>query len=367
MEEGTSAARVDLSRFVDDQGRPICLKYNGFYPHNFKKVPHGTCRWRSECRLSHAPPTAQSREQLECLSSIYVTKESKRLNEQKEVANNSLQKPLPTWLHECRRKLCFSVNGESYENLRNTVIQLLATSWTETKLGGTCTLITDVHSIQHNQNTSYPLELLHQHPSPLPADNIPICPSLVHGYRLNGRKFPKSWTAAYKMTQKMVQKMHKTTVYEEYIRAYKAFIRDNICPLFAANTKSIYYQCPPTLRVHMPGRCATIGVHRDADFDGHEPSEVNFWIPLTEVFDTNTLWCESDPDSGDFSPFEMSPGQGMRFNGYNCRHFTKPNSTDFTRVSFDFRVIPGNLAVRPKEFMGKIGDYPTEEMTCESI
>jgi hypothetical protein len=33
----------------------------------------------------------------------------------------------------------------------------------------------------------------------------------------------------------------------------------------------------------------------------------------------------------------MDLGSFLRFNGYHCKHFTHPNDTGVTRVSFDFR------------------------------
>lgn len=38
-----------------------------------------------------------------------------------------------------------------------------------------------------------------------------------------------------------------------------------------------------------------------------------------------------------------APGELVRFNGRRCLHFTKPNLTTRTRVSLDFRVVPGSL------------------------
>jgi hypothetical protein len=346
---------INLNQFVDINNDPICLKYNGYYPHNFKKVPPGTCRWRGECHLSHKPPNASTFEQLEALSQRYELQQTQQRAVKQTQTARLFELPLPAWLNECRQHLLFSTNSASYDEMREAVTHLLASSWTDMKLGGV---------ICSPNHTPLPLHHTHLTTAPLPEARIPICPALVHGFRLNGRKFPKSWTTAYKMTKKMVQKMEKTSVYERYLLAYKTFIRDVIVPLFAPYTKTILYQCPPTLRVHMPGHSPTIGMHCDADYERHEPSEVNFWIPFTRVFDSNTLWCESEPGKADFSPFELNPGEGMRFNGNTCRHFTKPNVTDCTRVSFDFRVIPADLAVRPKEYLGKIGDYPTEEISC---
>lgn len=40
---------------------------------------------------------------------------------------------------------------------------------------------------------------------------------------------------------------------------------------------------------------------------------------------------------------ELRCGQGLRFNGSLCRHYSLPNSTDRTRVSIDFRAVPRSL------------------------
>jgi hypothetical protein len=37
-------------------------------------------------------------------------------------------------------------------------------------------------------------------------------------------------------------------------------------------------------------------------------AEVNFWVPLTRVFGTNTLFVESAPGRGDFRPVELGYG-----------------------------------------------------------
>ena len=99
---------------------------------------------------------------------------------------------------------------------------------------------------------------------------------------------------------------------------------------------------PPTLRVAMPSRAATIGVHRDADYPGHHPAEINLWCPLVRVANTNTLWTESTPGKGDYRSMDLDVGQCLIFNGNLCRHFTKPNEEGRTRVSFDLRCIPAS-------------------------
>ena len=105
----------------------------------------------------------------------------------------------------------------------------------------------------------------------------------------------------------------------------------------------------------MPAREATIGIHRDGDYARHDAAEINFWVPLTDVAGATALRVESAPDRGDFRPVALDCGQGLRFDGYACRHFTVPNDTDKTRVSFDFRAVPRSLW-RPGHG-GRIGDY----------
>ena len=106
---------------------------------------------------------------------------------------------------------------------------------------------------------------------------------------------------------------------------------------------------------------------------------INFWVPLTSCFGDASLWAESAPGKGNFHPFEVEPGQAVRFYGNQCLHFTSglqkwsnmlwldtvheytwirnwkewrmvkmagdgaasrgDNKTDSSRVSFDFRAI----------------------------
>merc|ERR1712014_437767 len=114
---------------------------------------------------------------------------------------------------------------------------------------------------------------------------------------------------------------------------------DVIVPL-VGDPNGVVFQCPPTLRVVLPSARATGKLHKDSDYPGHEASEINFWLPLTQVWGNNTLQLESAPDQGDFHPLELGYGEFVRFNGAYCRHHTLPNATDSTRVSLDFRVIP---------------------------
>ena len=109
----------------------------------------------------------------------------------------------------------------------------------------------------------------------------------------------------------------------------------------------LYFQREPTFRVIFPGEQAVGHSHHDAQY-GHQAGELNVWVPLTRVWGSNTLWCESAPGRGDFAPFEVEPGELVLFWGNQLEHHTLPNKTDSTRVSFDVRVSSPTLRRRPR-------------------
>eukprot|EP00933_Yihiella_yeosuensis_P029356 TRINITY_DN23011_c0_g1_i1.p1 TRINITY_DN23011_c0_g1~~TRINITY_DN23011_c0_g1_i1.p1 ORF type:complete len:246 (+),score=43.18 TRINITY_DN23011_c0_g1_i1:72-809(+) len=98
----------------------------------------------------------------------------------------------------------------------------------------------------------------------------------------------------------------------------------------------LFYQWPPTIRVHCPSSRPLGRMHNDAQY-GHQPGEVNFWMPLVHIQDNSTLWVESVSGLEDWHPILIVPGEIWRFHGTSCRHFSKPNDTGGTRVSIDFR------------------------------
>ena len=128
----------------------------------------------------------------------------------------------------------------------------------------------------------------------------------------------------------------------------------NILVFFSS--ASVAYQKDPTFRVVLPSGEQVGYRHCDADYH-HPPAEVNWWIPLTSVHTSNSLFTESTPGKGDFRSVEMEYGQALRqilifiinldllycllfrFYGNLCCHYTVPNTTDSTRVSFDLRVL----------------------------
>eukprot|EP00927_Polykrikos_kofoidii_P040389 TRINITY_DN34539_c0_g1_i1.p1 TRINITY_DN34539_c0_g1~~TRINITY_DN34539_c0_g1_i1.p1 ORF type:complete len:346 (+),score=35.14 TRINITY_DN34539_c0_g1_i1:97-1134(+) len=117
-----------------------------------------------------------------------------------------------------------------------------------------------------------------------------------------------------------------------YHRFLREFVLDHL------GTDRIAFQSQPAFRCHLPSCGAPGRPHRDEDYK-HPRCEVNFWIPLTRVFGTNSLYAETRRDVGDFRAFELGPGELVRFYGNQVWHFTVPNETNDTRISIDFRVI----------------------------
>jgi len=129
----------------------------------------------------------------------------------------------------------------------------------------------------------------------------------------------------------------------------------------------ILCQLPPTLRISLPGAPPTISLHSDAVYPHHHPCEVNWWLPLTRVYGSNTLWIESTPGASDYKPVELCPGQLLRCNGYECRHYTMPNATEHSRVSFDFRAVPEELAAgEGGQPSMRCGEFPVELIAISS-
>ena len=197
---------------------------------------------------------------------------------------------------------------------------------------------------------------------------LPLCPTLLHAAKLAGHKLSKKWKwACVRSSTKGVAALHADARYQRFLKAFDAFVAAVIAPL-CGDASGIRYQRPPTLRIQLPSRGArvgkgkgTIALHCDEDYARHEASEINFWLPFTNVFGTNTLHLESSPGRGDFQPLELSAGDGLRFNGNRCRHFTKPNASEVTRVSIDFRVIPLSCPGEGR-WGGSIGDYASSEV-----
>ena len=67
---------------------------------------------------------------------------------------------------------------------------------------------------------------------------------------------------------------------------------------------------------------------------------MNFFLPFTRAYGTNTIWVESEEDEGDYKPMNIKYGEFVQWDGSNLSHGNKKNITQTTRVSVDFRVMP---------------------------
>ena len=89
--------------------------------------------------------------------------------------------------------------------------------------------------------------------------------------------------------------------------------------------------------------------HRDKDF-GVEDGRLNVWVPLTNVWGENSLWIESEIGAKDYKPITLKAGQALIFDGVNLGHGSKIHTTNSTRVSFDFRYLPGEGPALPTSY-----------------
>jgi len=241
---------------------------------------------------------------------------------------------VPEWLEQARTELRVSYNVGAYD-FEQHMEQILEC--------GSRTLPT-LHDVRE----------LPQEP--------PLCSRMMHAFKHAGWKMPETWFKAMRRQRKHLAILHKAPVWGEFMEAYHRFIKNEVAPL-CGDPAGVVYQCPPTIRIAMPSRAPTIPMHCDSEYDRHQPGEINFWVPITSVWGSNTLHVESAPHRADFHPIEMENGEMLRFNGYHCRHYTEPNETSCTRVSLDFRVIPVSLYhefENETKKKGCIGDYPSE-------
>lgn len=105
----------------------------------------------------------------------------------------------------------------------------------------------------------------------------------------------------------------------------------------------IIYQAIPTFRVQLAEGNLGVGEwHKDRTYN-HGTTEQNFWMPFVHTNESNTIWMESKEDKGDYRPYQVNYGEILVFNGANLFHGNKPNDSNQTRVSVDFRLVDPNI------------------------
>tara|TARA_R100000008_G_C3577371_1_gene166133 strand:- start:1240 stop:1890 length:651 start_codon:yes stop_codon:yes gene_type:complete len=157
---------------------------------------------------------------------------------------------------------------------------------------------------------------------------------LQKSYELFDREHDQS-TRWHRIFYEMIRKD------DSFNTIYISFLKNIIKPRFG---EEIVYQKIPTFRVHLPNNIAVGEFHKDKNYRdekwAEQVREVNYYLPLTKAYGTNTVWAESEEDLGDFKPIECDYGDCVEWNAYKLTHGNKINKTSVTRVSFDFRVIP---------------------------
>jgi hypothetical protein len=150
----------------------------------------------------------------------------------------------------------------------------------------------------------------------------------------------------------------------EFNSMYDLFIEKHIRPLYQ---DMIVIQKIPTFRICYPKNIAVGEFHKDKWYRNGDwaakVKELNFFLPFTDAFDTNTIWVESSEDKNDFGPMVCKYGEFIQWDGPNLLHGNKINTTGKTRISIDFRVIeyknyiPSDYGSINTKSKFKIGEY----------
>ena len=147
------------------------------------------------------------------------------------------------------------------------------------------------------------------------------------------------------LTSAVLDDVRLLACYERLVREvvlprFKALLVEHEAERYARDRPlRFFYQYPPTLRLQPGPSNRFVRAHTDADY-GHQPGELNFWLPLTSYALTQTtLWIETSAGKEDYLPLGLTGhGEIGSFHGTLCRHHVPPNATCYTRVSLDFRV-----------------------------
>mmetsp|Transcript_132618 Transcript_132618/g.424389 ORF Transcript_132618/g.424389 Transcript_132618/m.424389 type:complete len:408 (-) Transcript_132618:7-1230(-) len=176
-----------------------------------------------------------------------------------------------------------------------------------------------------------------------PPDFEP-CPPLRKGMQLAGMRLAPEKQGGAKSKNGLNRAWQNSSAYNRFLDLYRRFLREVVLPTFCGTEEcgvlaEAAVQSSPVLRVVMPSAHVATCLHKDGDY-GHVPEELNFWVPLTPVGGSNSLHVEGFPGRRNFEAFSGQVGHAFRFWGNQCAHYAEPNTTESTRVSFDFRLIP---------------------------
>jgi hypothetical protein len=126
-----------------------------------------------------------------------------------------------------------------------------------------------------------------------------------------------------------------------FYKLYHSWIAEVLAPHYASK---ISYSAHPKMRVHLAATGTVSDFHRDAEVTGRQ-DQINCYLPFTNVYDTCTLWCETDYGSENYFPLNLRYGEALLWDGGWLKHGTYHNATNLTRVSCDFRFTPTRPAL----------------------
>ena len=106
----------------------------------------------------------------------------------------------------------------------------------------------------------------------------------------------------------------------KFLKVYNQFIMEIIKPYF--DEDKIVYQKIPSFRTQFVNNLSVGKWHKDSDYS-HSTKEVNWFVPMTDCINTNAVWVESEPNEGDYKPFNVKFGEYVIWNGANLNHGNK--------------------------------------------
>jgi hypothetical protein len=120
---------------------------------------------------------------------------------------------------------------------------------------------------------------------------------------------------------------------EQAAPVLQALTRD-LVPDVVGDIRSI--QPLPMMRINFHGSKAILRFHKDREY-GQRAETINIWLPVTATYDSNSMYVERYPGSGEFRPVVLHYGQALLFYGTELLHGTLDNMSGGTRISYDFR------------------------------
>ena len=94
----------------------------------------------------------------------------------------------------------------------------------------------------------------------------------------------------------------------------------------------------PTLRLQAPNNVSVFEFHRDSDYN-HPLSEVNCFYAITDCIGSSALHVEQNLGAFNYKPRNLHAGACALLNTSVFHHGDYQNTTDKSRVSFDFRFV----------------------------